>query len=504
MPRKKTVPEAAAETTAVETLDSEAMPNEGILPVPGPEAAPEDGAPKEPPTAPELDGAPAAPGGTGEDTPEFLSVEPDPSPDAGDEDSGRIASSERSEGDLWLDTGANETKRDLPGPDPMEELPPVPAEVSDAAAALPDMETAHDGEDGSAIAEDTPPTAEAGAADDDSAGPKPRPRRGRPRKADAGGKQTGELPAAVETAEAAPPPAGEDDRRAFYGLDFNALDRDLSPEQRQEWNSIYASFRGHSVLTGSIAGVDRHSVRIRDRRTGDMVRQEMYCATVIPFRVRIIIPSAEMWMQGEERPDYVLRNMSGASIDFVVTHVDREAGFAIASRRLALRTRRYYFSTQPTMNRPGARIRCRVLAVGPRRCLVECGGYDIDLTQREMRYTAIPDLRTQYHRGEELDCVVKGYDRESGRLVISVKETNPNPFDGAELRHPEGSRRQAEIAGKYGGGVFCNLPDGAVVMCSYSFHYDDSAFAVGDKVIVAIQRYDFGKKQIYGKIVAKW
>ena len=282
------------------------------------------------------------------------------------------------------------------------------------------------------------------------------------------------------------------------------MERGLSPEQRQEWNSIYASYRGRSVLTGSIAGVDPHTVRVRDRRTGEMVRKTMYCATVILFRVRILIPSTEMWMQGEERPDYVLRNMSGATIDFVVTHVDREAGFAIASRRMALRTRRYYFSTQPSMNRRGARIKCHVLAVGPRRCLVECGGYDIDLTQREMRYTAIPDLREQYRRGEELDCIVKSYDREGGKLTISVKETNPNPFDGAELRHPEGSRRQAEIAGKYAGGVFCNLPDGVVVMCSYSFHYDDAAFAIGDKVIVMIQRYDFGKKQIYGKIVAKW
>ena len=119
-------------------------------------------------------------------------------------------------------------------------------------------------------------------------------------------------------------------------------------------------------------------------------------------------------------------------------------------------------------------------------------------------YTAIPDLREQYHRGDALDCIVKEYDKESGKLVISVKETNPNPFDGAELRHPEGVRRQAEIAGKYAGGVFCNLPDGVVVMCSYSFHYDDAAFAIGDKVIVMIQRYDFTKKQIYGKIVAKW
>ena len=89
-------------------------------------------------------------------------------------------------------------------------------------------------------------------------------------------------------------------------------------------------------------------------------------------------------------------------------------------------------------------------------------------------------------------------------LTVSVKETEPNPFDGAEMRHPEDSRRQAVIAGKYAGGVFCNLPDGVVVMCNYSFQYEDSEFAIGERVMVMIQRYDYPKKQIYGKIVAKW
>lgn len=158
----------------------------------------------------------------------------------------------------------------------------------------------------------------------------------------------------------------------------------------------------------------------------------------------------------------------------------------------------------PALHRTGARIPCRVLAVGPRRCLVECYGHDINLTQRELRYTAIPDLREQYHPGQTLECVVKEYDREQDALEISVKETNPNPFDGARERHPVGCTRQAVIAGKYAGGVFCNLPDGAVCMCSYAFHYDDASFEIGDTVMVLIQRYEMTKKQIYGKIVAKW
>lgn len=295
----------------------------------------------------------------------------------------------------------------------------------------------------------------------------------------------------------------ESDRRAFYGLDFNELDRELTPEQRQEWNSIYASYRGRSVMTGTIVGIDRHRLRVRDRETGEMTSHRLYCAVVIPFRVRILIPETEMWLQGEERPGFVLRNIPGATIDFVIIHVDREAGFAIGSRRLALPSRKYFFSTQPGLCTPGSRVNCEVLVVGPRRCLVTCHGHDIDLTQRELSYTAVPDLRDVYHSGQTLDCIVKAYERSDGRLSISVKETAPNPYDGAEFRHPVHSHRQAVISGKYGGGVFCNMSDGVTVMCSYSFHYDDSAFRIGDRVMLIIQKYDDSKKQIYGKIVAK-
>ena len=60
------------------------------------------------------------------------------------------------------------------------------------------------------------------------------------------------------------------------------------------------------------------------------------------------------------------------------------------------------------------------------------------------------------------------------------------------------------ISGKYAGGVFCNLPDGAVCMCSYSYQYEDSDFKIDDYVILRVQRFDDEKKQMYGKILSKW
>ncbi len=309
-------------------------------------------------------------------------------------------------------------------------------------------------------------------------------------------------PLSLKSEEEMPPEPPLTDRQSFFALDFRELDRGLSPEERQAWNSIYASFRGHSALSGTVIGADPHSMNVRSRETGRVERRTMYCVVVLVYRVPVYIPATEMWM-GEARPDYVLQNMMGASIDFIITKVDREGGYAIASRRQAARAQRYFFAHRPDLCAEGARVKCRLLAVGPRRCLAECYGHDIDLTQRELSYTAIADLREQYHPGDELDCIVKGYRARQRELLISVKETETNPFEGAEQRHPVGSRRYAVIAGKYGGGVFCNLPDGTVCMCNYSYQHEDSDFQSGDHVTLVVQRFERDKRQMYGKILSK-
>ena len=121
-------------------------------------------------------------------------------------------------------------------------------------------------------------------------------------------------------AEELPEPS-EPEKKSFYDLDFRALDQDLSPEQRQEWNTIYASFRSRSVMRGTIIGVDPHSMTVRSAQTGQVETKRMYCAVIVPFRARILIPETEMWAENEERPAFVLRNMPGAQIDFVITHV---------------------------------------------------------------------------------------------------------------------------------------------------------------------------------------
>lgn len=214
-----------------------------------------------------------------------------------------------------------------------------------------------------------------------------------------------------------------------------------------------ASFRSKSVLTGKIIGVDRHTFNVRNRETGLLERRVMHCAVMIRYRVKVLIPETEMWLPGQERPSHVLRNMTGAEVGYTILDVDRKGGVAIASRRMAAVSLCRAFDNVRGGHFVGERLPCRVLTVGPNRCLLECGGRDLTLGYRDMLYASCPDLRERFRPGDQLECILKEYSRRSGAFAVSVKESQPHPFIGVTVRHPLGSRRQATISGKYGGGV---------------------------------------------------
>lgn len=284
----------------------------------------------------------------------------------------------------------------------------------------------------------------------------------------------------------------------FNELNLSKMDKDLTPEERDEWQGIYASYRSQSVISGEVSGVDMYDF---GNIAGEVARRKVRCLIVIKYRIKIIIPEHEVFLDERDYGYHVLHSMCGARVNYVVTYIDREAGFAVASRKVALK------KLQEANNwhiREGQTVDVDVLSVGRGVCTVSYLGHDVVLPQREISYNVVPDLREVIHPGETKKALVKQFDANIGVLKLSVKETMPHPFDGIETRHPEGSIRIATIVGKYGGGVFCRLYDKMTdVLCSYeSMHYDGD-FKIGDSVEVLITRLNMEKKLVYGKILRK-
>lgn len=289
----------------------------------------------------------------------------------------------------------------------------------------------------------------------------------------------------------------------FKDLDLTELDKDLSEEQQKEWNAIYASYRAGSILTGRISGIDTNTITVKNKETGEPERITVNCLVIISYRVKVLIPEKEVWFDEKtQRPAHVLRSMTGAVIDYVITGIDRENDCCTASRRMAMTVRRRSFlKLAPQV---GKKVSANILAVGATHLLSTCGGFDMTLSQRDLSYGMIQDLREKFHPGEKRTAVIKEYDGENMILRVSIKEAEPHPFNGVEIRHPLNSRRASVISGKYKGGVFCKLEDELDCLCTYSQYQCDEDFEIGDQVIVVITKYDYPRKLVYGKIVAKW
>lgn len=299
-------------------------------------------------------------------------------------------------------------------------------------------------------------------------------------------------------------PQDKSTAQSFFEVDYNELDKDLSPDQLKEWTAIYASYRSKTPLTGTVIGVDTHRLAITDPVTKNVERKQILCLVIMDFRVKVIIPQTEIWFEAEtEFPDFVVKKMVGAKIDYVITNVDRPGDCAIASRRMALGYERNRFFKDGRRTEPGQIQTCNVLVVGPSRIIAECNGFDLHIRNRDLSYTAVADLRPEYKPGQELKAKLLKADQKAGTLEVSVKEINPNPFDDADKRHPVGSTRQAVISGTYAGGVFCRMSDDTTCLCLYSPNYFNVEFYIGDSLLIAITKYDYSRKLIYGRILSK-
>ena len=115
-------------------------------------------------------------------------------------------------------------------------------------------------------------------------------------------------------------------RRAFNATAFAELDRNLSDDEREEWNAIYASFSSRSLLRNTVIGLE--SIQFP---TDDEPEQVLICMVVMRHLVKVLIPLPLFWIEPTGiNPNSVI----GADVDYIIIGVDREGECAIA--RLSL------------------------------------------------------------------------------------------------------------------------------------------------------------------------
>jgi ribosomal protein S1 len=274
------------------------------------------------------------------------------------------------------------------------------------------------------------------------------------------------------------------------------LDKNLSPEERKEWNAVYASYRSGSLVSGVVAGVDSYALGSNG--------EKVLAVVVILHRIKILIPETQMWDEDDNIPSSITRNLLGAEIDFVMTDIDRTNCICTASRIAANRVKRKQFLSRKPAPKNGDIVQCNVLAVGIKKILVDVHGFDLRLIRSQLTYTNVNDFRTKFAAKQVLPAIITEVSKKEGILKVSVRDAKPHPYDGVQKRHPVNSRRSSVITGKYKGAIFCKLEDDFDCLCNYSEFQRDEDFETGDNVIIIVKKYNDVHKRAFGVIVSKW
>lgn len=278
----------------------------------------------------------------------------------------------------------------------------------------------------------------------------------------------------------------------FNATELQKMDEKLSPQQRKEWNAIYASFDGRSQLRGKVIGLENVPIPEGFLENGEI---ELTCFVVMQYLVKVLIPVPLFWMQDD--PPVHASSVVGAEVDYVIIGIERSGECAAASRVMALDQQRWYQREVKGLAE-GDMMSVDILAVGPTRLVVTAGGYDVVMKQSDLSYSYLSDLREAFHAGQSINTIVTQIDEES--ISLSAKDIGPNPYENAAVRHPVGSTRIGIITNKARGAVFCRLPDGCTIVCKYARHFSDDQFHIGDQVLIQIRAFDDAHHWLRGRI----
>ena len=271
-----------------------------------------------------------------------------------------------------------------------------------------------------------------------------------------------EEPAASEAREPPDAPAPKRPRRRNVTGDILRLSEEevgITSEDSEDakWGYLAGAVRREQILTGIVSNIVPSS-------SGNP-------ACAVEFEgMRILIPYREMvlteWPGDERAPDsvrFLLRNMLGATVEFIPAAVEVRERAAVGSRKAAMLLRqKQYYETERV--KPGILVACRLLAVSGGMMYVEACGVDTEIYARNVAWSWFSDIADLYSSGDLVVAKVMDVklDEKTGHydVDLSIKAASEHSDRAAFERLIPHSNYFGTVTGVERGTFFVRLQSG--------------------------------------------
>ena len=192
----------------------------------------------------------------------------------------------------------------------------------------------------------------------------------------------------------------------------------------------------------------------------------------------------------------------GDELEVVILHVDKDKG------RVALGMKQKESNPWEEIERKyptGTRVRGKIVNLVPYGAFIELEpGIEGLIHVSEMSWVKnVTDPNEVVKKGDEVEAVVLGVQKEEGKISLGIKQTEKNPWDDVEKKYPVGSSVSAEIRNLTNYGAFVELEpgiDGLIHISDLSWikkvSHPSEVLKKGDKVEAVVLSVDKESKKI--------
>ncbi|HUW63420.1 MAG TPA: S1 RNA-binding domain-containing protein [Spirochaetia bacterium] len=244
-----------------------------------------------------------------------------------------------------------------------------------------------------------------------------------------------------------------------------------------DWVFFYRAWQGRGVFKACCAGLEEEGAGRRlVFRLG---------------RIKGCLPEVEAAVGRH------ILSLPGRFLYCLITDIRRGTGEVVLSRRLALEQVRAL--TWPSLA-PGLTLPAVVEAVYPGRgALVDVGGVRAILPPAEMAWGWVADPRRVVQPRQVITVRVRSVDRAAGKVLVSLKDLQEDPWLTLADRYRENARYMATVTGTAGDAVFVSFEPGVTGCCR---GVRDSP-PPGAGVLVQVTEIDRTRRRMAGWLVKR-
>ncbi len=173
--------------------------------------------------------------------------------------------------------------------------------------------------------------------------------------------------------------------------------------------------------------------------------------------VEAFLPASQVFLRGFGNLD----SLVGQTMNVVIIKVHKARRNLVVSRRDALLKERESLRSKLLDELEIGQVRQgTVKNITDFGAFISLGGVDGLLHITDMSWGRVNHPSEAVSVGQKLDVMILGFDRETSKISLGLKQLQPNPWDQVEGRYPVGSRIKGKVVSLMPYGAFVELEKG--------------------------------------------